>query len=156
MNTVEKVGSIKFGTRVLSVYDDLDEPLFMASEIADVLGYSGGNTWNLLCNCEADEKLQLTAVVAGQRRNVSFVTENGLYNILAQSHMPIARKWRRIVHNELIELRKGRGLNITEQFDEWDHKLDSLYFDEETGRMMQSVTVAGGDVIQVPYKGGKF
>jgi hypothetical protein len=25
-------------------------------------------------------------------------------------------------------------------------------FDEETGQLMQSVTVPGGDVIQIPYK----
>ncbi len=28
---------------------------------------------------------------------------------------------------------------------------DSIYFDEETGQLMRSVTVAGGDVEQVPY-----
>lgn len=26
------------------------------------------------------------------------------------------------------------------------------YFDEETGQLMQSVTVPGGDVIQIPYE----
>lgn len=41
--------------------------------------------------CEEDEKLKLPLVVAGQRRSVNFVTENGLYNILAQSRMEIAR-----------------------------------------------------------------
>lgn len=32
--------------------------------------------------------------------------------------------------------------------------MDNIYFDEETGQLMQSVTVPGGDVIQIPY-GGK-
>ena len=41
---------------------------------------------------------------------------------------------------------KEKGRNITEQFEEWDHAMDNIYFDEETGQLMQSVTVPGGDV----------
>ena len=47
--------------------------------------------------------------------------------------------------------RKSRGMTIKDQFDEWDDLLDTVYFDEKTGILMQSVTVAGGDVEQVPY-----
>jgi hypothetical protein len=43
-------------------------------------------------------------------------------------------------------------MNVVQQFDEWDHALDDLYFDEETQMLMRSVTVQGGDVIQVPYR----
>lgn len=32
------------------------------------------------------------------------------------------------------------------------HAMDNIYFDEETGQLMQSVTVPGGDVIQIPYE----
>lgn len=60
--------------------------------------------------------------------------------------------WRRVVHDELINMRKEKGRNITEQFEEWDHAMDNIYFDEETGQLMQSVTVPGGDVIQIPYE----
>lgn len=147
------VGIIKFDNKILSVYSDLDNPLFKASDVASMIEYSDGNTWKMLEMCEHDEKLNLPMVVAGQRRNVSFVTENGLYNILSQSRKPIARKWRRVIHNELIEIRRSRDMTVVDQFDEWDHALDDIYFDEETGMLMQSVTVQGGDVIQVPYEG---
>nr|WP_330419738.1 hypothetical protein [[Ruminococcus] lactaris] len=66
--------------------------------------------------------------------------------------MEIARSWRRVVHDELINMRKEKGRNIAEQFEEWDHAMDNIYFDEETGQLMQSVTVPGGDVIQIPYE----
>lgn len=147
------VGVIKFDNKILSVYSDLDNPLFKASDVASMIEYSEGNTWKMLEMCEHDEKLNLPMVVAGQRRNVSFVTENGLYNILSQSRKPIARKWRRVIHNELIEIRRSRDMTVVDQFDEWNHALDDIYFDEETGMLMQSVTVQGGDVIQVPYEG---
>ena len=80
--------------------------------------------------------------------------ENGcLSNNLTYCYaMEIARSWRRVVHDELINMRKEKGRNITEQFEEWDHAMDNIYFDEETGQLMQSVTVPGGDVIQIPYE----
>lgn len=146
------VGTIEFDNKKLDVYSSLDEPIFRASDVASMIDYSEGNTWKMLEMCEADEKLNLPMVVAGQRRSVSFVTETGLYNILSQSRKPIARKWRRIIHDEIVRLRKSRSMDIVAQFDEWDHELDTLYIDEETGILMQSVTVQGGDVIQVPYE----
>lgn len=146
------VGKISFDGKLLDVYVSLDNPIFMASDIAKMIEYSEGNTWKMLSVCEEDEKLNLPLVVAGQRRSVSFVTEHGLYNILAQSRKPIARKWRRVVHDELIRLRKYCDLNVVDQFNEWDHALEDLYIDEDTGILMQSITIAGGDVIQVPYE----
>lgn len=144
------VGTVKFMDHSLSVYSSLDEPLFKASDVAAAIDYSDGNVWKMLEMCEADEKLNLPLVVAGQRRNVSFITETGLYNVLSQSRKPIARAWRRVVHEELIQLRKDRGMNIAEQFKDWDRQADTIYFDEETGMLMQSVTVSGGDVEQIP------
>lgn len=148
------VGTIEFDNKLLNVYSSLDEPIFRAADVADMLGYSHGNVWRLTELCESDEKLLLPIVVSGQRRQMVFVTENGLYNIMSQSRMDTARKWRRIIHDELINLRRSRGKNVVEQFDDWDHELDTLYFDEETGILMQSVTVQGGDVEQVPYEKG--
>lgn len=151
---IEIAGTISFGGKLLNVYGDLDAPLFKAKDISHVIEYSSGNEWKMLEMCEDDEKLKLPMVVAGQRRSVNFVTENGLYNILSQSRMEIARAWRRIVHDELISMRRSKGRNIAEQFEEWDHALDNIYFDEETGKLMQSVTIQGGDVEQIPYEDG--
>ncbi len=143
------VGRITFDKRHLDVYKSLDDPLFKAKDVAKLIGYSSGNTWKMVELCEEDEKLNLPMVVAGQTRSVIFVTESGLYNILAQSRKPIARKWRKVVFDELIRLRKKRGIDVLQQFDEWDELLENLYFDEETGKIMMSVTTHGGDVEQV-------
>ena len=155
-DSVKTVGNIKFDNRLLDVYSSLDQPLFKASDIANILDYGIGNTWNMLELCEADEKLKLPVLVSGQRRQTNFVTERGLYNILEQSRKPTARKWRRIINDELINLRRARNYNIVQQFEKWDHELDNIYFDEDTGMIMQSVTVQGGDVEQVPYTGDLF
>lgn len=144
---IEKVGNIVFGGKIVDVYDSLDEPLFLLTEIAALLDYSYGYIPNLLAYCEEDEKKKVT--VSGTKLVVDAVNEHGLYNILSQSNKPIARGWRRIIHDELIRIRKNEGKDIHEQFEEWDHALDDIYFDEETGKLMQSVTMPGGDVEQV-------
>lgn len=152
MNKMDVVGSIIFGGRKLDVYASLDEPLFKASDIADLIDYSDGNTWKLLEVCEEDEKLKLPMVVSGQTRMISFVNEHGLYNVLSQSRKPLARGWRRLVHDELIRMRRQNNKNVVEQFQDWNHALDHIYFDELTGILMESVTLPGGDVDQIPYE----
>jgi hypothetical protein len=42
-------------------------------------------------------------------------------------------------------------MTVVDQFDEWDDLLDTVYWDEEKKMLMQSVTVQGGDVEQIPY-----
>lgn len=152
---VKVVGELSFDGEKLNVYSSTEVPLFRVTDIAEMIGYSTGNAWSLLELCEAHEKLNLSVVVSGQKRKTSFVTETGLYNILAQSRMPLARKWRTIILNELVALRMSRRKSVTEQFEDWDRISDTLYIDPETGIMMQSVTVAGGDVEQIPYVEGE-
>lgn len=159
------VGQIAFGGHVLNVYESLDAPLFIAIEIAKLIDYSAGKTHQMLEVVEHDEKVLKTVDVADimyrsdtphsharKTQTTWFVTELGLYNILAQSRKPIARGWRRIVHEELIDMRKANGRDIQQQFEVWDEKYSDLYFDEKTGMIMQSITVPGGDVEQVPYE----
>lgn len=76
------VGKITFDNKQLDVYSSLDEPLFRAQDVAEMLDYSEGNTWNLLELCEDDEKMQFSMTIGGQKRWANFITESGLYNIL--------------------------------------------------------------------------
>lgn len=149
---MEIVGQIKFDGYILDVYNDLNVPFFLAVEVAKLLDYSAGNTAEMLRVLEPDEHLLVTLQRSGQRRQVRMISEIGLYNILSQSRKPIARKWRRIIHSNLVMMRRNNRLTIDEQFEEWDAMLDDLYIDPETGILMQSVTVRGGDVEQIPYK----
>lgn len=131
------MSQIRFGNRILDVYyidQDSDDPIFKLKDI--------GVNANILEKLEADEYFKTNGEM--------YVTELGLYNILSQLDTRNARLWRRVVHEQLIQLRKEKGYTVSEQFDEWDEMANDYYFDEETGRLMKSVTVEGGDVIQVP------
>lgn len=136
------VGIIKFDNNNVCVYEDVNDPLFKLRDIARMLRFEG-TIDELVSLCEYDEAID---------GDEYFINERGLYSLLSQLRDSTSRKWRRVIFNQLIELRKSRNMDITEQFDEWDHALDNIYYDEETGMLMESVTVAGGDVIQVPYK----
>lgn len=148
---MKPLAKIKFDGKELDVYGSLDAPVFLAIDVAKLIDYSNGKTHYMLELIEEDEKLKRVMPTRGQKREVWFVTELGLYNILSQSRKPIARMWRRVVHEQLILARKERGLSIIDQFEEWDDLLDTIYIDPETGILMQSITIQGGDVEQVPY-----
>lgn len=149
---MELVGKISFDGNMLEVYNSLDEPWFRVSELSKILEYSTGKTSQILELIEKDEHLITTLKVSGQRREVRMVNELGLYNILSQSRKPIARKWRRVIHSNLIMLRKQNQLTIEGQFEEWDSMAEDIFIDPETGDLMQINTIAGGDVEIVPYK----
>ena len=146
------VGKIQFDGHMLEVYDSLDNPYFLAQDVAKLIDYSNGNTGQMLATLEKDEYLSDIQYRSGQKRLVYMITELGLYNLLSQSRKPIARKWRRVIHSNLIMLRKQNQLTIEGQFAEWDAMAEDIFIDPDTGELMQINTIAGGDVEIVPYK----
>lgn len=128
---------IRFNGLVVPVYYDgnEDNPIFKIKDI--------GVKYSILDKLEDDEWFK-------SFDGDIYVTELGLYNLLSQMQDKNARLWRRVVHQQLIELRKQKQMSVSDQFNEWDEMAGEYYFDEESGRMMRNVTVEGGDVIQVP------
>jgi anti-repressor protein len=62
-----------------------------------------------------EEKLKATISLSGQNREMWFVTESGLYEILMQSRKPIAKQFKDKVKEILIEIRKtGSYIEQTE------------------------------------------
>ena len=88
------------------------------------------------------------------------VNEIGIYEALFASRRLEARKFRRWAATVLQKLRMRVGLEGYEVMkmtdpdiqEDIDHILDNLFYDEETGILMESVTVQGGDVEQISFK----
>lgn len=149
---MRKIDQIEFNGESLDIYGSLENPYFLAIDVAEIVGYEN-KIEEMVKNLEVDEYKKASIVQSGEYKlSTTVLTEIGLYNILSQSQKPTARMWKRIIHQQLVEDRRRRNLSIVEQFDEWDDLLDTLYIDEETGVLMQSVTVPGGDVEQMPYE----
>ena len=126
---------IRFGDMTLPVYYDGndDSPIFKLKDL--------GVKVSRLDKLEADEWFK------GLDGEI-YVTELGLYNLLSFMNNKSARLWRRVIHSQLIQMRKDAQKSIDEQFDDWNELANDYFFDEETGKLMKSVTVAGGDVEQ--------
>lgn len=88
------------------------------------------------------------------------VNEIGIYEALFASRRLEARKFRLWSASVMQRLRSYVGLQGYEALkltdkdiqDRIDSILDCLFYDEEAGELMISVTVEGGDVDQVPFE----
>ena len=88
------------------------------------------------------------------------INEIGIYEALFASRRLEARKFRMWAATVLQKLRMRVGLEGYEVMkmtdpeiqEDIDHILDNLFYDEETGILMESVTVQGGDVEQIPFE----
>ena len=95
-----------FGTE-FNMYGTLERPLFLAADIAAMIEYSTDKVGQMLENVDPDEKLTDTIHRGGQGREVWFVTELGLYELLMQSRKPVAKAFKGEVKKILTAVRKG-------------------------------------------------
>lgn len=98
-----------------TVYGSMQEPLFVAKDVASVIEHSDVST--MMRTVDEDEKLVQTIFVSGQNREVWMLTESGLYEVLMQSRKPIAKQFKKGVKAILKEIRKTGGYIATTQED---------------------------------------
>jgi prophage antirepressor-like protein len=90
-----------------SIFGDLENPLFLAKDVAAWIEHS--NPTEMVRGIDDDEKLNSTILSSGQNRDVIFLTENGLYEVLMQSRKPIAKQFKKGVKEILKSIRKTGG-----------------------------------------------
>lgn len=93
------------------IYGDFENPLFLARDVAEWIDYSktGNGSFDvskMLKLVDEEEALTRKIFVSGQNREMWFVTENGLYEILMQSTKPVAKEWKKKIKEILKEIRK--------------------------------------------------
>ena len=86
------------------IYGTAEEPLFLARDIAEMLEIK--NNRDMLNNVDDDEKLMQEMFASGQNRQMWFLTESGLYEVLMQSRKPKAKEFKRKVKEILKTIRK--------------------------------------------------
>ena len=136
----------------LNIYGTKEEPLFLAVEVVKMIDYSVGNTVWMLNTVDEDEKLTLEILRAGQRRQMWFITEDGLYEVLMQSRKPIARRFKRAVKDILKDLR----LSGKADFEDWLNHGDPLVEEWETECKRREGTDYGDITFEeflITYKG---
>lgn len=105
-------------SKTFKVYGTLENPLFLAKDIASWIEYDVSSLNKMLANVDDEEKLLGTFFRAGQNRESWFLTEDGLYEVLMQSRKPIAKQFKKQVKNILKEIRLNGGFIATNEDDD--------------------------------------
>lgn len=98
------------------MYGTIENPLFLAKDVANWIEHT--HTTRMLERVDDDEKLSGIIVHAGQKREMTFLTEDGLYEVLMQSRKPIAKAFKKEVKQILKQIRITGGYIPTTQEDD--------------------------------------
>jgi len=112
MNQITVVHEQQLLNNAFTIYGTKEEPLFLAKDVANWIEHSRAS--EMLKSVDNDEKLMQTILASGQNREMWFLTEDGLYEVLMQSRKPIAREFKKEVKLILKNIRKHGG-HLTDQ-----------------------------------------
>ena len=93
------------------IYGDFENPLFLAKDVAKWIDYDKDKVGQMLNTVDDEEKITLPIYYSGQVRNMWFLTEDGLYEVLMQSRKPAAKQWKKKVKEILKKIRKTGTYN---------------------------------------------
>ena len=98
------------------IYGTKDNPLFLAKDVAEWIEHSKPSM--MLNSIDEEEKLKETLFTSGQNREMWFLTEDGLYEVLMQSRKPIAKQFKKEVKKILKQIRQTGGYIPTNEEDD--------------------------------------
>lgn len=109
----------------IKFYNSLDNPLFLAKDVAIWIDYSVSNVGKMLSNVDNDERTTRKFCTNGSNYNTEawFLTEDGLYECCMNSRKPIAKQMKKEIKRYLKSIRltggtieKGRESEMVEYY----------------------------------------
>jgi len=116
MNLLQVIHQQKVLTKEFKVYGTLENPLFLAKDVADWLEHS--DTSKMIRSVDDEEKVKNNVRTLGGIQETWFLTEDGLYEVLMQSRKPIAKHFKKQVKNILKDIRLNGGYIATDENDD--------------------------------------
>lgn len=104
MNELQVLRETVVLDKPFKIYGDEENPVFLAKDVAEWIGHSDVSM--MVKGIDEDEKLVQALFVSGQRRDSLFLTVNGMYEVLFQSRLPLAKEFKKQVKAVLEEIRK--------------------------------------------------
>ena len=111
MNEIKVINKSILLGKEIDVYGTIDEPLFLAKDVAEWIGHSDVSM--MVKNVEEDEKVTNNVCTLGGSQNAWFLTEDGLYEVLMQSRKPIAKQFKKGVKEILKTIRKTGSYSVS-------------------------------------------
>lgn len=87
------------------VYGSKENPLFLAKDVAEWLEMDVSNASRMIKNIDTDEYI----TTRHNNTSATFLTEDGLYEVLMQSRKPIAKQFKKEVKKVLKQIRQTGG-----------------------------------------------
>ena len=112
MNELQIIEQREVLGKEFTIYGDLENPLFLAKDVANWIEHN--NITHMMSIVDENEKLTYTIRNSGQNREMWFLTEDGLYEVLMQSRKPIAKQFKKEVKNILKTIRLN-GMYVTDK-----------------------------------------
>lgn len=106
MNKVQVIDQREVLGKDFKIYGTFETPLFLAKNVAEWIEYDTSKVGQMLNKIDVEEKQTLPIYYSGQIRNMYFLTEDGLYEVLMQSRKPIAKAFKKQVKKILKDIRK--------------------------------------------------
>ena len=92
------------------IFGDFENPLFLAKDVAEWIDYDISNVSKMVNNVDENEKI-ITRI---NNTSATFLTEDGLYEVLMLSRKPIAKEFKKQIKEILKTIRKN-GMYVTER-----------------------------------------
>jgi len=111
MEALKPISKKDFNGIEVSVYGTIEDPKFLAKDVAEILGVQ--NPADMIHSLDESERGVVTIYTLGGPQSVSYLTEDGLYEVLMLSRKPVAKTFKKVVKQMLREMRQ-HGFTATE------------------------------------------
>lgn len=112
MESLQIIDERKLFGKDFKIYGDIENPLFLAKDVANWIEHN--QVARMMEMVDENEKLMCSISTSGQNREMWFLTEDGLYEVLMQSRKPIAKQFKKEVKKILKSIRMN-GMYATDK-----------------------------------------
>lgn len=134
------------------VYGDIENPLFLAKDVANWIEYEETNVGKMLNLVDEEEKVKIFCELGGSTKSTKpvimggpanrwFLTEEGIYELLMQSTKPIAKSFKKEVKKILKEIRLTGGAVVQGREEEFIKNYFPSFSEEVKLAMVQDLRV---------------
>ena len=128
MNYMEIFKNSEFGSVRTTLIDN--QPYFVGKDVADILGYKNSRQAIRDHVDEEDKTVNESFTVNGTA--VTLINKSGLYDLIFQSRLPTAKKFKRWVTSEVLSsIRKCGIYTVDEIIENPDLMIDALKAERE-------------------------